>query len=226
MIIALDGPAGAGKSTVAREVARRLKLAFLDTGAMYRAVTLVVLQRGLNPFDGEACQAVVDDIVLSFGDDGSIRIDGESGEPDIRSATVTLNVSAVSAHKGVRDRVVAQQRAIGRACAGLVVEGRDTASVVFPDADYKLFLDASPRERALRRARQEDREGELDMILRDIERRDRLDTTRAHAPLCKAEGAMLIDTDGKSVEDVVTEIIAHVSKSKPASEGSETSADV
>ena len=211
MIIALDGPAGAGKSTVARAVANALNLAFLDTGAMYRAVTLAVLQRGLNPLDEAAVVQVANQINLTFGPDGLIRIDGVAGEPDIRSATVTLNVSAVSAHKGVRDAVVGLQREIGHAAHGLVVEGRDTATVVFPEADHKFFLDASPLERAKRRARQEHREDELEMIQRDIERRDRLDTTRAHAPLRQAEGATLLNTDGKNIDTVVKEILGHVS---------------
>jgi len=207
MIIALDGPAGAGKSTVAREVAERLGLTFLDTGAMYRGVTLIVLQRGLDPLDEAACVDVAETVELTFGDDGLIRIDGVPGEPDVRSATVTLTVSAVSAYRGVRDAVVARQREIGAATKGLVVEGRDTTTVVFPEADHKFFLVASPMERARRRASQENREHELDMILRDIERRDRLDTTRAHAPLRRAEDARLIDTDGRGVEAVVAEII-------------------
>ncbi|MFT5284301.1 MAG: cytidylate kinase [Planctomycetota bacterium] len=210
MIIAMDGPAGAGKSTVARAVADKLNIAFLDTGAMYRAVTLVMLQRGLNPLDDAAAIQVANQVNLSFGADGLIRIDGVAGEPDIRSATVTLNVSAVSAHKGVRDAVVALQRQIGEASQGLVVEGRDTATVVFPEAEYKFFLDASPLERAQRRARQEHRMNELEMIQRDIERRDRLDTTRAHAPLRQAEGATLINTDGKSIATVVHEILEYV----------------
>ena len=213
MIIALDGPAGAGKSTVARAVAEQLGLAFLDTGAMYRAVTLVVLQRGLNPLDGSQAAQVANQIQLTFDDDGGILIDGVPGEPDIRSATVTLNVSAVSAHKAVRDAVVELQREIGRSKPGLVVEGRDTATVVFPEAKFKFFLDASLKERALRRARQEGRESELEMIQRDIERRDLLDTTRAHAPLRRAQGATLINTDGKSIPRVVREIIEEVKAS-------------
>jgi cytidylate kinase len=207
MIIAIDGPAGAGKSTVAQEVARALGLAFLDTGAMYRAVTLVVLERGIHPSDGEACAAVARELVLDFDSSGRIRIDGEQGEPDIRSRTVTLNVSAVSAHEGVREAVVAVQRAIASShAAGVVAEGRDTTTIVFPEADHKFFLQASVEERARRRGLQEGGE-DLSEIRADIERRDRLDTTRAHSPLVKAPDAVEIDAGERTAAEVVSEIL-------------------
>ena len=210
MILAIDGPAGAGKSTVARAVARALGLPFLDTGAMYRGVTLALLQRGLDPLDGASCEAVARDVDLAFDDDGHILIDGVPGEPDVRSPTVTLNVSAVSAHPGVREAVVAQQRELAERLEGLVVEGRDTTTVVFPEADHKFFLVASVEERARRRARQEGREDELEEIQRDIERRDRLDTTRAHAPLRQAPDATVVVSDDRTVEEVVETILAVV----------------
>ncbi len=213
MIVAIDGPAGAGKSTVAARVARALGLAFLDTGAMYRAVTLAVLERGVHPSDGEACARIARALVLDFDAQGRIRMDGVPGEPHVRSRTVTLNVSAVSAHPGVRQAVVARQRELARALGGAVAEGRDTTTVVFPEAPHKFFLVASPRERARRRARQEghgDEPAAVDEIQADIERRDRLDTTRAHSPLARAPDAVVIDADDLGVEEVVERILAHV----------------
>jgi cytidylate kinase len=210
MIIAMDGPAGAGKSTVAKRVADELGLTFLDTGAMYRAVTLAVLERGLHPSDAEACARVARELDLAFDEEGRILIDGVRGEPDIRSRTVTLNVSAVSAHPGVRAAVVEEQRAIAARVRGVVAEGRDTTTVVFPAADHKFFLNASKEERARRRAEQEGSDAGLASILGDIERRDRLDTTRAHSPLVVAPDAVVIDSDGLDVEAVVAAILAHV----------------
>lgn len=222
MIIAIDGPAGAGKSTVGRRVAEELGLAFLDTGAMYRAITLVALERGVHPSDADACTEVARTTTLTFGDDARIRIDGRPGEPAIRSRTVTLNVSAVSAHAGVREAVVAHQRRIADALGGVVAEGRDTTTVVFPRADHKFFLVASSAERARRRALEEGHgpdSPEYGLIREDIERRDRLDTTRAHSPLRQAEDAVVVDVDDLGVEDVVGRILAHVQGEPAAGEG-------
>ena len=213
MIIALDGPAGAGKSTVARRLAESLGLAFLDTGAMYRAVTLAALERGVHPSDAEACEEVARSLQLGFDADGRILVDGVAGEPDIRSQTVTLNVSAISAHPGVRAAIVAEQRRIAADLGGVVAEGRDTTTVVFPRADHKFFLNASMQERARRRALQEGTPERVDQIQADIARRDRLDTTRAHSPLTKAPDAIEIDGDGASVEEVVERILEHVRSS-------------
>ncbi len=210
MIIAIDGPAGAGKSTVAQRIARALELTFLDTGAMYRAVTLAVLESGIHPSDQGECATIARKLVLEFDREGRILIDGEPGEPDIRSSTVTMNVSAVSAHAGVREAVVERQREIGSRGPGIVAEGRDTTTVVFPEADHKFFLNASVDERARRRALQEGALERLDEVCADIERRDRLDTTRAHSPLKRAADAIAIEADGLSVEAVVERILEHV----------------
>jgi cytidylate kinase len=220
MIIALDGPAGAGKSTLARELARALGLAFLDTGAMYRAVTLAVLERGIAPEDGAACAAVARALALDFDADGRILLDGRPGEPSIRGPEVTRAVSLVAAHAGVRTAVVARQRAIAAAAGrdgrgGVVAEGRDTTTVVFPDATHKFYLSASVGERALRRARQEDALARLSEIRADIERRDRLDSSREHAPLCVAPDARRIDTDGLSVAEVLARLLTHVRGQQP-----------
>ena len=195
MIIAMDGPAGAGKSTVARKVAAAFGLTFLDTGAMYRAVTLAVLERGLDPSDAESCGEVASALVLDFDDDGRVRIDGRPGEPEIRGARVTGLVSTVSAHAPVRTAIVARQRELAARPPGVVAEGRDTTTVVFPAADLKVFLTASPAERARRRAEQEGTPERAAAIERDLERRDHLDSTRAHSPLVRADDAVCVDTE-------------------------------
>ena len=210
MIIALDGPAGVGKSTLARRLARELGLFFLDTGAMYRAVTLAVLRRGLAPEDGEACAELARALELDFDPKGEVRLDGEPGEPAIRGADVTQAVSTVSAHAGVRAAVVARQRAIAEQHSGLVAEGRDTTTVVFPEATHKFFLEASPKERALRRARQEGALDRLEAIQADLERRDRHDSSRKHAPLRAAPDARRIDTEGLGPDEVLARLLAHV----------------
>ncbi len=207
MIVAIDGPAGAGKSTVARRTAAALGLHLLDTGAMYRAVTLEVLQRGLDPASAEDCGRTAASLKLAFDDHGKIQIDGRPGEPEIRGEDVTRHVSAVSAHGSVRDVLVAVQRALAKSWGGLVTEGRDTTTVVFPHADLKLFLIASPLERARRRSSELGRPEDVETIRADIERRDWLDSTRALSPLTRAPDAVLLDTDGKTIEQVVDEIL-------------------
>ena len=210
MIIALDGPAGVGKSSVARRLARALGFFFLDTGAMYRAVTLSVLGRGLAPTDAEACTRVARGLALDFDAEGRVRIDGEPGEPAIRSPEVTAAVSQVSAHPGVRECVVARQRALVEERPGIVAEGRDTTTVVFPGAMHKFYLTASVDERARRRALQQGTPEQLAEIRADIERRDALDSTRVHSPLRAAKDARRIETDGRSLEEVVELLLAHV----------------
>jgi len=195
VIVAIDGPAGAGKSTVARAVAAELGLRFLDTGAMYRAVTKVVLEGEVDLSDGPACAEVARSIELDFDVAGRIRIDGEPGEPGIRDKSVTSCVSQVSAHPEVRGVIVPLQRAEALRGAGIVAEGRDIGTVVFPDADHKFFLTATSDERARRRAAEEGREREVETLRAEIERRDELDTTRADSPLLQAKDAALIVTD-------------------------------
>jgi len=206
----MDGPAGAGKSTVARRVAGALGLTLLDTGAMYRAVTLVVLERGARPDDADACAAVARALALDFDGAGRVRIDGRPGEPEIRTPRVTRHVSTVSAHPEVRAAIVARQRELGGHGRGVVAEGRDTTTVVFPHADHKFFLTASPEERARRRAAEEGTPERADLIRLDIERRDRHDSQRAHSPLVRAPEAVLIDTDRLSVEETVAAILSAV----------------
>jgi cytidylate kinase len=225
MIIAIDGPAGAGKSTVAKRVARELGLVFLDTGAMYRAVTWQVLQRGLDPSSEAACARVAHEIVLGFDDEGRILVDGRPGEPDIRSTEVTANVSAVSAHANVRAHVVAQQQAVAVRRGGLVAEGRDTTTVVFPNAEHKFFLIASSAERARRRAAELGQLERVAQIQNEIEQRDELDSTRAHSPLVRAADAVVIDSDGQDAEAVAERILARVRpRPPPAAQRERTSA--
>jgi pantoate ligase/cytidylate kinase len=211
MILAIDGPAGAGKSTVAKLVASRLGLTFLDTGAMYRAVTLEALRLGLDPADGAACARVAASLKLEFDAQGKLHLDGRPGEPALRSPEVTRAVSQVSAHAAVRELIVAQQQRIATSSRGVVAEGRDTTTVVFPRADHKFFLTASSHERARRRALELGTPQALEQIRADIEERDRKDSTRAISPLVKARDAHEVITDGKSAEDVAQRLLAIVS---------------
>ncbi len=216
MIIAIDGPAGAGKSTVARHVARELGLVFLDTGAMYRAVTWRVLEQGLDPANEEQCAEVARTTILTFDADGKILIDGRAGEPHIRGHGVTANVSAVSAHAAVRAEVVREQQAVAKSRGGLVAEGRDTTTVVFPRAEHKFFLIASSTERARRRAAELGRAESAAEIQREIEARDLADSTRAHSPLVCPPDAAVIDTDGLDADAVAACVLASVRGNRAA----------
>jgi cytidylate kinase len=212
MIIAIDGPAGSGKSTVAEALARELGLSFLDSGAMYRAVTLSVIEHDIDPMDGERCAQIARGLKLEFDANGKIRIDGKPGEPAIRGETVTKAVSAVSAHSAVRAAIVPQQRAEAERRGGIVAEGRDMGSVVFPKADFKFFLTASAAERAWRRARELKQEARVAEIQADIELRDHLDSSRKDSPLVKAADAIAVDTDKLDAAGVVKALLAHVRK--------------
>lgn len=209
-VLAVDGPAGAGKSTVARSVAEAIGGRRLDTGAVYRAVTWAVLQRGVAPDDATACAAVARDVDVRFVDE-RVECDGVDVTAPIRGAEVTSAVSSVSAHRGVRDVAVALQRRI--AVDGVwVVEGRDIGTVVFPDAVCKVFLTASPAERARRRAGDAapGADGDVDVaaVEADIRRRDALDSSREHSPLRPAEDAVELDTTTLSFEEVVASLAA------------------
>jgi cytidylate kinase len=209
MIIAIDGPAASGKSTVARRVAEHLGARFLDTGSMYRAVTLRAQEQGLDLEDGQACGQMAEGLALSFDGRGEVLIDGEPGEPEIRSQAVNRDVSVVAAHPRVRRAVVAVQRAIARG-QSVVAEGRDTTTVVFPEASHKFFLVASPLERARRRAEQEGAPEKAAQYARDLARRDELDAGRADSPLRQADDAVRIDTEGLTPEEVVGLVLAEI----------------
>ncbi|HEX7099823.1 MAG TPA: (d)CMP kinase [Acidimicrobiia bacterium] len=204
LIVAVDGPGGAGKSTVSRLLAQRLGSAHLDTGAFYRAATLAVLEAGVDPEDEGAVVSVIDGRVIDQVE-GRTLLDGRDVSKEIRSDEVTGAVSVVSAHPEVRKRLVeAQRRWVERAGNRAVVEGRDIGTVVFPNADLKVFLDADPAVRAARRS------GEIGSAVGDVkaalDRRDRLDSTRATSPLRPADDAIVIDTTHLTIDQVVDRI--------------------
>ncbi|HZT66003.1 MAG TPA: (d)CMP kinase [Acidimicrobiales bacterium] len=204
-LIAIDGPGGSGKSTVARAVAARLGLAHLDTGAMYRAVAYAALRHNLDPGDGAALGQLAGRMSLEVGE--RVVVDGEDATAAIRGPDVTRVVSQVSAHPEVRAEMVRRQRAWAEGHGGGVVEGRDIGTVVFPHADLKVFLTASDEERARRRAADL---GTADRgrVAAELAVRDRLDSTRAVSPLAVADGALVIDTTARPVDDVVEEVVA------------------
>ena len=211
-VVAIDGPGGSGKSTVARAVARARGMAHLDTGAMYRAVTWAVLREGVDPGDGESVTAVARRLDLEVGP--PVLVDGTDVTTAIRGPEVTAAVSAVSAHPGVRTEMVRRQRQWVADHGPAVVEGRDIGSVVFPQARLKVYLTASDEERARRRAAEVDafrgRGGDptvLRAVAADLARRDTLDSSREASPLTVAEGAVVIDTTGRTVDEIVTELL-------------------
>ncbi len=208
-IVAIDGPSGAGKSTVARGVADELGFDVLDTGAMYRAVTLAVLEAGIDPRDGDASAAAARR--ADVDQQGPVtRLDGRDVSAEIRSAAVTEAVSTVSAHPAVRVVLVERQRRWAATHGGGVVEGRDIGTVVFPDAVLKAFLDASDAERARRRRDEAAPHARdtLDAVQADLDRRDRLDSTRAVSPLQPAPDALRIDTTARTADEVVAELVS------------------
>ena len=202
-VIAIDGPAGAGKSTVARALAARLGLEYLDTGAMYRAVTLAAMRRGIDTADLERVAKLAEDVSLEVGEHG-VFVDGFDATTEIRSREVTTAVSAVAANSGVRAELVRRQRRWADERGGGVLEGRDIGSVVFPDAELKLYLTASPRVRAERRVAEAG--GDVDEIEAAIERRDHHDSSRSDSPLVEADGSIVVDTTGRSIDEVLARI--------------------
>lgn len=215
IIIAIDGPAGAGKSTVAREVAHRLSLLYIDSGAMYRAVAWRALMEKVDIADEMAVARIAGNmkIELKMTDEGtSVFVEGEDITGAVRAPEVTDASSRVAALGAVRKILVEQQQAMGHA-SSVVMEGRDIGTVVFPEAPFKFYLDASARERARRRKIDLERAGyrvELAQLEREVLARDRRDTTRSVAPLRKGEDAILIDTTDMSGEQVVQAICEHV----------------
>lgn len=204
-VIAIDGPAGSGKSTVARAVAAKLGLDYLDTGAMYRAVTFAAIRRGVDPADAAPVASLAVALDLEVEDD-TVVVDGVDARIEIRSPEVTRAVSAVAANPAVRSELVRRQREWAEAHDGGVVEGRDIGSVVFPDALVKVYLTAEDAERASRRSK-EMLEMHYDQVAADIARRDHADASRAASPLAPATDAVHLDTTGRSVEEVVGAVL-------------------
>ncbi len=203
-IVAIDGPAGAGKSTVGRAVASRLGLQYLDTGAMYRAVTFAALRRGIDPTDHDDVAALAGTVEMVI-DDSSVFVDGVDATVEIRGREVTAAVSAVASNGHVRAELVRRQRSWVAAHHGGVVEGRDIGSVVFPDATLKLFVTASPRVRAERRVAEIG--GDVAEVEASIIERDRKDSTRSESPLTESADAVVVDTTGMSIAAVVEHIL-------------------
>jgi cytidylate kinase len=202
-VVALDGPSGTGKSTVARRLATRLGARYLDTGAMYRAATVAALRKGVDLSDAVAITTVVEAATIEISTDpehAAIALDGEPVDAEIRSAETTAAVSAVSAVPAVRALLVAAQREL-ISDGGIVVEGRDIGSVVWPTARPKVYLTASPEARARRRAGELG--GDVDAVAADIARRDQLDSSRAASPLTQTVDAIELDTTELSIDEVV-----------------------
>ncbi|RMH58416.1 MAG: (d)CMP kinase [Candidatus Hydrogenedentota bacterium] len=211
-VVAIDGPAGSGKSTVARAVAEALGFLYVDTGAMYRAVTLKVLRDGRDPADEKDVEEALEGISIGL-ERTNVFLNGADVSHEIRTGDVTRNVSAVSSHPKVREFLVKEQRRLAEGVEGSVMEGRDIGTVVFPNARWKFYLDADPRERARRRQAElaaAGRRKELDWVLRDILERDRRDSEREVSPLRKASDAVEIDTSDLAVEEVVERIVRYV----------------
>ncbi|MBA2732886.1 MAG: (d)CMP kinase [Acidobacteria bacterium] len=220
MIIAIDGPSGAGKSTLGRMIARELSLLYIDTGAMYRAAALAVIGSGVSTVDQQAVAEVVTraDINLE-GDPDSLQVmlDGRDVSQDIRTEEVSHSASVISTIPEVRRTLVQRQRKLGERAGGVVLDGRDIGTIVFPQADVKFFLTAAPEERAHRRYdedRLKERNATLEETLADINKRDRRDSTRGDSPLAIAEDAIVIDSTEFSIEEVFEQMLKAIRERK------------
>jgi CMP/dCMP kinase len=219
MIVAIDGPAASGKSTVARALAGRLGFAYLDTGAMYRAIAVEALRRGLDVADAAALTSLACEVAISFEHEAAsplptrVLVDGRDVTREIRTPEADVAVSPVSAVPGVREAMVGQQRRIAGDGPGTVLEGRDIGTVVFPAADVKVFLTASPEERARRRTHDMIESGVAiaqEEVQAKLESRDLYDSSRASSPLVRAIDAVEVDTTGMTIEEVVDTVAALV----------------
>ncbi|AUN14459.1 (d)CMP kinase [Paraclostridium sordellii] len=211
LVIAVDGPAGAGKSTIAKIVADKLNINYIDTGAMYRAITYKVLTKNIDINDENAIVEVAKNSDIDFKDN-NIYLDGKILKEEIRTPQVSHNVSNIAQIKDVRHLMVDVQRDIGNK-SSVILDGRDIGSYVFPNADYKFYLVASPEERGERRYKELIKKGyetTLDEVINDVIRRDEIDSNREFAPLVKAKDAIEIDTTGKNIDNVVESVISKI----------------
>ncbi|CAL9397351.1 Cytidylate kinase [Nocardiopsis dassonvillei] len=222
IVIAIDGPSGSGKSSTSKGVAKARGLRYLDTGAMYRALTWWMLDNGVDVHDAAAVAAAVERPVIEMGTDPAaptVSVDGRDVAVEIRGKEVTGSVSAVSAVPQARELLVRTQReviaAARRESAGIVVEGRDITTVVAPDAPVKLFITASPEARAQRRSK-EIRTGDVAATQADLERRDRLDSSRAHSPLTLTADTAELDTTGLTLDEVIALVVKLVDEAAEA----------
>ncbi|HSL93431.1 MAG TPA: (d)CMP kinase [Bacillota bacterium] len=212
--VAIDGPAGAGKSTVAKLVARELGLRYLDTGAMYRALTYLVIEQGIDPHDEETIAALSLTMVFGLDSASQLTLSGAVLGEEIRTPEVSALVSLVSSHAAVREAIVLMQQMMARE-GGIVMDGRDIGTTVMTDAEIKIFLTADIRERARRRWREMQEKGytvDLEEIVALIEKRDLFDSSRETSPLRPAEDALILDTTTLSLEEVVHHILKIVAK--------------
>ena len=216
--IAIDGPGGAGKSTVAKAVAKNLGITYVDTGALYRTIGLYVRHKEVNPKDAEAVSALLPEISIEMAHENGVQViylNGENVGDSIRTQEMSMYASAVSAHPAVRDFLLATQRNIAKTHS-VIMDGRDIGTVIFPDAEVKIFLTASPEDRARRRYEEQLSRGidvEYEKVLAEIIERDHNDSTRAVAPLKPADDAIILDNSGLSAEESVQAII-HIIREK------------
>ena len=211
LVIAVDGPAGAGKSTIAKLIAEKLNINYIDTGAMYRAITYKCLQNNIDINNEKEVINIAKNCEIDFKDN-NIYLNGEILTDEIRTMEVSNNVSNVAKIKEVRYLMVDDQRNIGKV-SSVILDGRDIGSYVFPNADYKFFLIATPEERGNRRYKELVNKGynvNLEEIIKDIIKRDEIDSNREFAPLVKAEDAIEIDTTGKSINEVVQSVLSKI----------------
>ncbi|NLV88585.1 MAG: (d)CMP kinase [Tissierellia bacterium] len=208
--IAIDGPAGAGKSTIAKKVAEILSIEYVDTGAMYRALTLKVLNEGLDPKSTEDVKSIIENTSIDFRNN-HIYLDNKNVDKEIRENRISKNVSYIAKIKEVREAMVKIQQKLAKT-KSVIMDGRDIGTVVLPNADFKFFVVASVEERARRRYKELIEKGEegisYEDIKKEIENRDRIDSTREISPLVKSQDAYLLDTTGKTVDECVNEIIS------------------